>query len=60
VFNFVTPAGFEKLILDQGTPARYDDPPTPDDPHVKHGQLPSEAVLKTYGMRILPPRPNGR
>jgi len=58
VFNFVTPAGFEKLILDQGALAHYDDPPTPDDPHVKHGQLPSEAVLKAYGMRMLPAGPH--
>jgi quercetin dioxygenase-like cupin family protein len=54
VFNFVTPAGFEKLILEVGTPGRYDDAPTPDDPH-NHGNLPSAAVLKKYGMRVLPP-----
>jgi hypothetical protein len=52
VFNFVVPAGFEKLILDRGTPAQYDEPPTPDDPHAKH-DLP--AGLSKYGMRIIPP-----
>jgi len=54
VFNFVTPAGFEQLILDVGTLANYDDAPIPDDPHVKHG-LPPEVFKKKYGMRVLPP-----
>jgi quercetin dioxygenase-like cupin family protein len=53
VFNFVTPAGFEQLILDTGKPARYDDAPLPDDPHAGH-PLPPEAANKKYGMRILP------
>ncbi len=52
VFNFVTPAGFEKLISDTGTPGHYDDAPIPDDPHAKHGLPPG---LEKYGMRILPP-----
>jgi quercetin dioxygenase-like cupin family protein len=54
VFNFVTPAGFERLILDNGAPARYDDAPLPDDPHAKH-DLPPAEVMKKYGMRALPP-----
>jgi gentisate 1,2-dioxygenase len=54
IFNFVTPAGFERYILDAGTAAHYDDAPTPDDPHVKPVPLPPE-VQKKYGMRIFPP-----
>jgi quercetin dioxygenase-like cupin family protein len=54
VFNFVTPAGFEQLILDSGQPAHYDDAPIPDDPNVKP-DLPPAGVLKKYGMRALPP-----
>ena len=54
VFNFVTPAGFEQLILDSGNLANYDDAPIPDDPNVK-AALPPAEVLKKYGMRALPP-----
>jgi mannose-6-phosphate isomerase-like protein (cupin superfamily) len=54
VFNFVTPAGFERLILDTGTRAPYDEAPIPDDPQAEHA-MPPEALMKKYGMRILPP-----
>jgi uncharacterized cupin superfamily protein len=54
IFNFLTPAGFERLILDTGTRARYDDAPIPDDPHASHAVL-TEALMKKYGMRIFPP-----
>jgi quercetin dioxygenase-like cupin family protein len=54
VFNFLTPAGFERLILDTGTRAPYDEAPIPDDPHAESAP-PSEALMKKYGMRILPP-----
>ena len=57
VFNFVTPAGFERLILDSGTPAHYEDAPIPVDPDAHHGQ-PSpqmlEVLRKKYGMRAIP------
>jgi hypothetical protein len=52
VFNFVTPAGFEKMILDGGNPAHYDDAPIPDDPNAKPAM---PADLRKYGMRVLPP-----
>ncbi len=52
VFNFVTPAGFERLIVDNGTPAHYDDAPIPDDPNVKPAM---PADIQKYGMRVLPP-----
>jgi mannose-6-phosphate isomerase-like protein (cupin superfamily) len=56
VFNFVTPAGFEQLILDNGAPARYDDGPIPDDPHATHDELPPEAYQRDkYQMRLLRP-----
>ena len=54
VFNFVTPAGFERLIIDSGTPAHYDDAPIADDPNAKHA-LPPAGVMKKYGMRAFPP-----
>jgi quercetin dioxygenase-like cupin family protein len=54
IFNFLTPAGFERLIVDTGTRAPYDDAPIPDDPHASHAFL-SEAIMKKYGMRIIPP-----
>ena len=56
VFNFLTPAGFERLILDNGTPARYDAGPIPDDPHATRHQLPPEAYQRDkYQMRLLRP-----
>lgn len=56
VFNFVTPAGFEQLILDNGTLVRYDDGPIPDDPHATHDQAPAHAFPDSkYHMRVLPP-----
>jgi len=56
VFNFVTPAGFEQLILDHGTPAHYDDGPLLDDRQATHGQLPPEVYqAEKYHMRTLPP-----
>jgi quercetin dioxygenase-like cupin family protein len=54
VFNFLTPAGFERLILDGGKPARYDEAPIPHDP-ASNDHLPPESVLKKYGMRAFPP-----
>jgi mannose-6-phosphate isomerase-like protein (cupin superfamily) len=50
VFNFLTPAGFERLILDGGKAARYDEAPIPHDP-ANSDHLPPEAALKRYGMR---------
>jgi len=32
IFNFVTPAGFERMIVDNGTPAKYDEAPARPDP----------------------------
>jgi len=54
VFNFVTPAGFEQMILDGGKPAGYDEAPIPDDPNAKP-VAPSPGSLKKYKMRELPP-----
>jgi uncharacterized cupin superfamily protein len=54
VFNFLTPAGFERLILDGGKVAPYDDAPIPNDP-TNHDQFPSAAVLEKYGMRVFSP-----
>lgn len=57
IFNFVTPAGFERLVLDSGKPAHYDDAPIPVDPDAHHGQSPPqmlEVFRKKYGMRALP------
>jgi len=57
LFNFVTPAGFERLVLDSGTPARYDDVPLSTDTSADRAQ-PSPQMLemfrKRYGMRALP------
>ena len=55
VFNFLTPAGFERLILDGGKAARYDEAPIPHDP-ANNDHLPSESDLKKYGMRAFLPR----
>ena len=58
VFNFVTPAGFEQFILDEGKPARYDDGPIPDDPRATHEKMTPEVYeyqKKKYHMRTLPP-----
>ncbi len=52
IFNFLTPAGFERLILDMGKPAHSDDAPIPSDPNASYGQMLPEAVAKKYGMRI--------
>jgi hypothetical protein len=52
IFNFLTPAGFEKLILDMGTPAHFDDAPIL---HANPGQVPPDLVMKKYGMRVFPP-----
>ena len=57
IFNFVTPAGFERLILDSGKPAHYEDAPIPVDPDTHHGQSPPqmlELFRKKYGMRAIP------
>jgi quercetin dioxygenase-like cupin family protein len=54
VFNFLTPAGFERMIVDGGKRARYDEAPIPDDPNAKH-DLPPAGELAKYGMRELPP-----
>ena len=56
VFNFVTPAGFEQLILDNGTPTHYDAGPIRDDPHSTHPQLSAEVYQRNkYNMRLIPP-----
>jgi quercetin dioxygenase-like cupin family protein len=53
VFNFLTPAGFEQLILDGGKPARYDEAPIPNkDPYANH-ELPPD-LFKKYRMRSVP------
>jgi quercetin dioxygenase-like cupin family protein len=54
VFNFLTPAGFEQLILDGGKVAPYDEAPIPNGP-AHDDQFPPEAVLEKYGMRVFPP-----
>ena len=51
----MTPAGFERLILDGGKAARYDEAPIPHDP-ANNDHLPSESDLKKYGMRAFLPR----
>lgn len=60
VFNFVSPAGFEKLILDRGTAAKYDDGPIPlsihDLPHPTGEVL--EDMRKKYGMRVFMKAPS--
>ena len=55
IFNFLAPAGFERMIVDMGKPAHFDDAMVPDDPNADHGQMLPPAVIKKYGMRILPP-----
>jgi quercetin dioxygenase-like cupin family protein len=56
VFNFLTPAGFEQLIVDNGTPARYDAGPIPDDQQAAHTQVPPEVYGRDkYHMRTFPP-----
>jgi mannose-6-phosphate isomerase-like protein (cupin superfamily) len=54
VFNFLTPAGFERLILDGGTVARYDEAPLPHDP-ANDDHVPPAEVLKKYCTRAFPP-----
>ncbi|HEV2739512.1 MAG TPA: cupin domain-containing protein [Candidatus Elarobacter sp.] len=57
IFNFVTPAGFERLVLDSGKPARYNDDPIPVNPAENRGQPPQQMLdmmRKKYGMRALP------
>jgi len=54
IFNFVTPAGFERIVLDNGKPAHYDDAPIPVDPDTHHEQSNPqtfEVFRKKYGMR---------
>ncbi len=56
VFNFLTPAGFEQLILDGGDPARFDAAPIPNEPDGKPRHPPkADMAAKKYRMRILPP-----
>jgi quercetin dioxygenase-like cupin family protein len=55
VFNFLTPAGFEQLILDNGTLVRYDDGPVPEDQQAAPAQVPPEVYRSKYHMRTLPP-----
>ena len=55
VFNFLTPAGFEQLILDNGSPVRYEDGPVPDDQQAAHAQVPPEVYERKYHMRTLLP-----
>jgi hypothetical protein len=52
----LTPAGFEQLILDNGTLVRYDGSPVPDDQQAAHTQVPPEVYGRDkYHMRTLPP-----
>ena len=60
IFNFVTPAGFERIVIDRGKPARFDDEPKPEN-RDRDGGPPPEEMSKTiemfrrkYGMRVLP------
>jgi quercetin dioxygenase-like cupin family protein len=53
VFNFVTPAGFEQLVIDKGTPAKHDDEPLPAGPHQHRPPHVLEELRKKYGMRAL-------
>jgi quercetin dioxygenase-like cupin family protein len=56
VFNFVTPAGFEQLTLDNGTLAAFDAGPIPDDPNAPPGAPPPEVYRQdNYHMRTLAP-----
>ena len=55
VFNFLTPAGFEQLIVDNGTLVRYDDGLVPDDQQAAHAQVPPEVYERKYHMRTLLP-----
>jgi mannose-6-phosphate isomerase-like protein (cupin superfamily) len=52
VFNFLTPAGFEQLILDGGKPARYDEAPIPNGPRDKPPLTPD--MFSKYRMRSVP------
>ena len=53
VFNFVTPAGFERLIVDQGKSAKFDDLPIANvpgaQPHLSKDIL--EQMRKKYSVR---------
>lgn len=43
IFNFVTPAGFERLVLDTGKPAHYNDDPIPINPYADHAHAAADA-----------------
>jgi quercetin dioxygenase-like cupin family protein len=53
VFNFVTPAGFEQLIVDQGKAAKFDDLPVAKEPgaqpHLSKDNL--EQMRQKYSLR---------
>ena len=53
VFNFVTPAGFEQLIVDQGKAAKFDDLPIANVPGAqpKLSQAILERMREKYGVR---------
>jgi hypothetical protein len=56
VFNFVTPAGFEQLIVDQGKAAKFDDLPIANVPGAQP-QLSKdilEKMRKKYAVRYFP------
>lgn len=56
IFNFVTPAGFERIVLDNGRPAKYEDAVVPIDMKAMQQQDPAEfeKLWKKYNMRLLP------
>jgi len=53
VFNFVTPAGFEQLILNQGKAAKFDDLPIANVPgaHAPLSREILEQMREKYGVR---------
>jgi quercetin dioxygenase-like cupin family protein len=53
VFNFVTPAGFEQLIVDQGKPAKFDDLPIANVPGAQPQLTDNilEQMRKKYSVR---------
>ena len=55
IFNFVTPAGFEKMVVNNGKPAKFDEAPILPDPNMMRNQDPKafEDLWKKYQMRLL-------
>ena len=56
VFNFVTPAGFEQLIVDKGKAAKFDDLPIANVPgaHPQQSKDLLENMRKKYAVRYFP------